>query len=157
MEVLSSSGPPNQAVLESQRKLRQNEVAAQAVFRRLAVYALFVFVVFSIGYINRDARSYNIRRNLDNAIYFTTKQTFGFESVRSTNYLYLKHKEFRNVSLQCHVKLSNMYNMAEILPIRRETLSNQSIKHVYVLNLILSHWTIIVLNSVYSNIYDRDV
>ena len=87
---MSSSGPPNQAVLESQRKLRQNEVAAQAVFRRLAVYALFVFVVFSIGYINRDARSYNIRRNLDNAIYFTTKQTFGFESVRSTNYLYLK-------------------------------------------------------------------
>lgn len=109
MEVLSSSGPPNQAVLESQRKLRQNEVAAQAVFRRLAVYALFVFVVFSIGYINRDARSYNIRRNLDNAIYFTTKQTFGFDSVRSTNYLNLKHKEFRNVSLQCHVKLSNMF------------------------------------------------
>ena len=157
MEVLSSSGPPNQTVLESQRKLRQNEVAAQAVFRRLAVYALFVFVVFSIGYINRDARSYNIRRNLDNAIYFTTKQTFGFDSVRSTNYLNLKHKEFRNVSLQCHVKLSNMYNMAEILPIRRETLSNQSIKHVYVLNLILSHWTIIVSNSVYCNIYDGDV
>lgn len=141
MEVLSSSGPPNQAVLESQRKLRQNEVAAQAVFRRLAVYALFVFVVFSIGYINRDARSYNIRRNLDNAIYFTTKQTFGFESVRSTNYLNLKHKEFRNISLQWHVKLSNMYNMAELYPI------NQSNMYVF--------WTILDFKSLDDNCFEQ--
>lgn len=82
MEILSSSGPPDQTVLESQRKLRQNEIAAQAVFRRLVVYAIFVFVVFSIGYINRDARSYNIRQDMDNQIYFTAKGTFGFESVR---------------------------------------------------------------------------
>lgn len=82
MEILSSSGPPDQTILESQRKLRQNEIAAQAVFRRLVVYAIFVFVVFSIGYINRDARSYNIRLDLDNQIYITAKGTFGFESVR---------------------------------------------------------------------------
>ncbi|XP_062611722.1 uncharacterized protein LOC134273545 [Saccostrea cucullata] len=82
-EVLCSNGPPDETLLDSQRKLRQNEVAAQAVFRRLVVYAVFVFIVFSIGYINRDARSYNLRRSIDSQIYHTTKGTYGFESITS--------------------------------------------------------------------------
>jgi hypothetical protein len=87
LEVLTGNGPPDDTILESQRKLRQNEVAAQAVLRRLVIYAIYVFVIFSVGYINRDARSYNIRGNIDNYIFYTTKATYGFESVRINNVL----------------------------------------------------------------------
>lgn len=93
LEVLTGNGPPDDTVLDSQRKLRQNEVAAQAVFRRLVIYAIFVFVIFSVGYINRDSRSYNIRRNIDNQIFYTTKETYGFENVRIT--IVLKYERSR--------------------------------------------------------------
>ncbi|XP_021376367.1 uncharacterized protein LOC110465104 isoform X2 [Mizuhopecten yessoensis] len=81
MDVLSSNSPPSTEMLEKTRTQRLNEMKAREVFMELVLYGIFAFVIYSISFVNRDQRSYNLKSNIYESLVAPSKTHLGFSKV----------------------------------------------------------------------------
>ncbi|XP_060073664.1 uncharacterized protein LOC132553437 [Ylistrum balloti] len=81
MDVLSSNSPPSAEMLEKTRIQRLNELKAREVFMELLLYGIFAFVIYSISFVNRDQRSYNLKTNIYDSLVAPSKSHLGFSKV----------------------------------------------------------------------------
>ncbi|XP_033737951.1 uncharacterized protein LOC117325653 isoform X2 [Pecten maximus] len=81
MDVLSSNSPPSSEMLEKTRIQRLHEIKAREVFMELLLYGIFAFVIYSISFVNRDQRSYNLKTNIYDSLVAPSKSHLGFSKV----------------------------------------------------------------------------
>ncbi|XP_069123236.1 polycystin family receptor for egg jelly-like isoform X2 [Argopecten irradians] len=83
MDVLSSNSPPSAEMLEKTRIQRLHEMKAREVFLELLLYGIFAFVIYSISFVNRDQRSYNLKTNIYDSLVAPSKTHLGFSKVEN--------------------------------------------------------------------------
>lgn len=81
MDVLSKNEPPPASQLDKMRERRKKEMEAHRVFFELILYLLYVFVLYSISYVNRDQRSFYMKTNIVDYLVKNTKTQLGFSKV----------------------------------------------------------------------------
>lgn len=81
MAVLSSTESTLLDHVEERKCQRKKEKIAKEAFMRFSLHILFALILFSISYINRDQRMFNIKSHIENQLYTSSKYTLGFSKV----------------------------------------------------------------------------
>lgn len=81
--IFNKSEPPPQSDLEKLREKRKQELKAQEALMNLIFYAIFMFIIYSISYIERDHRSFFMKTNVENYLVGDGYGQFGFKGVHT--------------------------------------------------------------------------
>ncbi|KAL5018449.1 hypothetical protein ScPMuIL_004171 [Solemya velum] len=81
-ERLKIIPPLDKHGVEKERTERKQILRAQNVLLELILYMLFLVILFSISFSNRDTYSYYMKQNIDQRIYSTGGATVGFVDIR---------------------------------------------------------------------------
>ncbi|KAL5018310.1 hypothetical protein ScPMuIL_004032 [Solemya velum] len=79
LKIIPPLNKPEVAKVQTERK---QILRAQNVLVELILYMLFLVILFSIGFSNRDSYSYYMKRNIDQRIYSTGGATVGFVDIK---------------------------------------------------------------------------
>lgn len=79
--IFNKSEPPPQSDLEKLRAKRKQELRAQEALMNLIFYAIFMFIIYSISYIERDHRAFFMKSNLENYLVGHGYGQLGFSGV----------------------------------------------------------------------------
>ncbi|XP_077864172.1 polycystin-1-like protein 2 [Saccoglossus kowalevskii] len=81
--------PPKGDKLEALRKERLNELKMQSILREISIYAVFVLVLCSLCYTNRDSNSFNMTNSIHQTFFGNqhklAKVNVGFEGLSRTS------------------------------------------------------------------------
>jgi hypothetical protein len=86
--ILKKNEPPCEEELKILRQKRQEEKKARKATYNILIYMLYIFVLYSASYLQRDLRSFNYKWNLDNYLIANSGSQLGFSAV-CTNLLYI--------------------------------------------------------------------
>jgi ABC-type spermidine/putrescine transport system permease subunit I len=79
--IFNKSEPPPQSDLEKLREKRKQELRAQEALLNLIFYAVFMFIIYSISYIERDHRAFFMKSNVENYLVANGYGQMGFSGV----------------------------------------------------------------------------
>ncbi|XP_061167307.1 polycystin-1-like protein 2 isoform X1 [Saccostrea echinata] len=82
--IFNKSEPPPQSDLEKLRQKRKQELKAQEALMNLIFYAIFMFVIYSISYVERDHRAFFMKSNVDNYLVGHGNGQLGFSGINKT-------------------------------------------------------------------------
>lgn len=79
--ILKKNEPPNEEDLHILRKIRLEEKKARKAAYDILFFAVYIFVLFSASYIQRDMRSFNYKWNIENYLLANGVSQLGFSGV----------------------------------------------------------------------------
>ncbi|KAK3090330.1 hypothetical protein FSP39_010980 [Pinctada imbricata] len=80
-DVIMKNKKTSEEELKKVRKRREQELRAMDALMNLIMYGVFVFILYSISYVNRDQRSFFLKNNVDNYLHAHGFGQVGFSSV----------------------------------------------------------------------------
>jgi hypothetical protein len=82
MNELIKKDPPTEGDIKCMRRKLREQKEAKLAFRRTTTFILFMLVIFSISFHERDTRAFALKSNVENYILADGYGQFGFAAVR---------------------------------------------------------------------------
>ncbi|XP_063447031.1 polycystin-1-like protein 2 [Mytilus trossulus] len=81
MAILSNS--VSEQRMEERKQQLKKEKTAKDAFLKFVIHIIFAAILFSISYVNRDQRAFNVKTHISNQLYTSDKAKCGFSKVTS--------------------------------------------------------------------------